>query len=43
MWENEVYKWLDHPNIIKYYDTFDIDNRSFATVMEFVEGTDLDY
>ena len=41
--ENEVYKHLNHPHIVKYFDTVEVDSLSFATVLEFSDGTDLDY
>jgi serine/threonine protein kinase len=33
---------LKHPNIVRYLDVFEIDHDSFATVLEFCRGTDLD-
>lgn len=41
--ENDVYKSLKHPNIVTYFDTLEIDRLSFATVLEFCEGPDLDF
>jgi tousled-like kinase len=31
-----------HPRIVSLYDVFEIDNNSFATVLEYCKGTDLD-
>ena len=33
---------LKHPNIVRYLDVFEIDHDSFATVLEYCKGTDLD-
>ncbi len=33
---------LRHPNIVQYLDVFEIDHDSFATVLEYCKGTDLD-
>ena len=41
--ENEVYKHLNHPHIVKYFDTIDVDSLSFGTVLEYCDGPDLDY
>lgn len=41
--ENEIYKKLDHPNIVKYIATIMIDDNSVATILEYCEGKDLDY
>jgi tousled-like kinase len=32
---------LCHPNIVKLYDTLEIDKDSFCTVLEYCEGEDL--
>lgn len=32
---------MDHNNIIKVYDTIEIDSESFATVLEYCDGLDL--
>ncbi|KAF0992211.1 hypothetical protein HZS_2886 [Henneguya salminicola] len=40
--EYNIHKTLDHPNIVKLLDVFEIDNDSFATIMEYCDGNDLD-
>lgn len=40
--ENIVFWSLDHPNIVKYIDTINIDEFSICTVLEYCEGGDLD-
>jgi len=39
--EFEVHKELNHPNIVRLYDSLSIDDNAFATVLEFCEGPDL--
>ena len=39
--ENQVLKVLSHPNIIRHYDSVEIDSNSFCTVLEFCSGPDL--
>ena len=34
---------LSHPNIVRLYDTVEINSNSFCTVLEFCEGPDLSY
>ncbi|XP_055342065.1 serine/threonine-protein kinase tousled-like 2 isoform X2 [Paramacrobiotus metropolitanus] len=41
--EYQIHKHLTHPRVVKLYDVFEIDNNSFATVLEYVEGNDLDF
>ena len=41
--ENNVFKIMDCSNIVKYYNSFEIDNMSFLSVIEYVEGYDLDF
>jgi tousled-like kinase len=41
--ENDVYQCLNHPNIVQYLDTVEIDELNFATVLEYCDGNDLDY
>lgn len=41
--ENKVFSTLDHPNIVKYYDSFSIDENTFCTILEYCEGNDLSY
>ena len=33
---------LVHPRVVRLYDVFEIDLNSFATVMEFCTGSDLE-
>ncbi|EGR30092.1 protein kinase domain protein [Ichthyophthirius multifiliis] len=39
--ESKIHSELKHPNIVQLYDTVEIDENSFATVLEFCEGPDL--
>ena len=39
--ENNIHNTLKHSNIVKFYDTVEIDKNSFCTVLEFCEGGDL--
>ena len=39
--ENETHQKLSHPRIVKHYDTIEIDNNSFCTVLELCSGPDL--
>ena len=34
---------LNHPNIVKLYQTITIDKNAFSTVLEYCEGPDLSY
>ena len=38
--EVEILTKLDHPNIVKYYETYD-DNKYMYLVMEYVKGVEL--
>lgn len=40
--EYEIHRNVRHPRIVSLYDVFEIDNNSFATVLECCNGTDLD-
>eukprot|EP00948_MAST-09A_sp_MAST-9A-sp1_P000768 g768.t1 len=40
--EYNIHKSLYHPRIVRLLDVFEIDRNSFATVLEYCEGTDLD-
>jgi len=40
--EYEIHRNVRHPRIVSLYDVFEIDNNSFATVLECCDGTDLD-
>ena len=37
--EYEIHKSLSHPNIVSLIDVFEIDQDSFATVLEFAKVT----
>ena len=36
--ENKIHRKLNHPNIVELYDTIEVDNVSFCTVLEYCEG-----
>ena len=40
--EYEIHRNVRHPRIVSLYDVFEIDNNSFATVLECCSGKDLD-
>jgi tousled-like kinase len=40
--EYEIHRDVRHPRIVSLFDVFEIDNNSFATVLECCKGTDLD-
>eukprot|EP00976_Prorocentrum_cordatum_P048129 971385-Prorocentrum_minimum.AAC.1 len=40
--EYNIHRQLDHPNVVRLYDVFEIDTNTFCTVMDFCEGGDLD-
>lgn len=40
--EYEIHRDVRHKRIVSLYDVFEIDNNSFATVLECCKGTDLD-
>jgi len=40
--EYEIHRNVRHPRIVSLMDVFEIDNNSFATVLELCKGTDLD-
>lgn len=40
--EYEIHRDVRHPRIVSLLDVFEIDNNSFATVLELCKGTDLD-
>jgi len=40
--ESEIHKQLLHPRIVRMYHRFCIDANTFATVLEYCEGVDLD-
>ena len=39
--ENQIHKNIDHPKIVKLFDTIEIDNDSFCTILEYCSGPDL--
>jgi tousled-like kinase len=39
--EYEIHREVRHPQIARLYDVFEIDNDSYATVLECCGGTDL--
>ena len=39
--ENQIHKEINHNKIVKHFDTIEIDNNSFCTVLEFCSGPDL--
>uniref|UniRef100_UPI00358E6043 serine/threonine-protein kinase tousled-like 2 isoform X4 n=1 Tax=Myxine glutinosa TaxID=7769 RepID=UPI00358E6043 len=41
--EYRIHKELHHPRIVKLYDYFSLDTDSFCTVLEYIEGNDLDF
>ena len=41
MRENQIMKEIHHRNIVQHYDTIEINNNSFCSVLELCEGTDL--
>jgi tousled-like kinase len=40
--EYTIHRELRHPRVVAFYDVFEIDINSFATVLEYCRGTDLD-
>ena len=40
--EYEIHEKMQHPRVVSMYDVFEIDINSFATVLEYCQGTDLD-
>jgi len=41
--ENRIHLCLGHPRIVKLYEVLEVDRNSFATVMEYCEGPDLEF
>lgn len=39
--ENKIHRELNNPRIVKHYDTLEVDNNCFCTVLEFCPGEDL--
>ena len=40
--EYTIHRDMKHPRIVQLFDVFEIDVDSFATVLEYSQGTDLD-
>lgn len=41
--EITVFNKLNHPHIVEYYESFQLENGSLFTILEYCEGKDLDY
>lgn len=39
--ENQIHRELNHPRVVKHYDTLEIDNNCFCTILEYCSGEDL--
>ena len=39
--ENQIHKEINHSKIVRHFDTIEIDNNSFCTVLEYCSGPDL--
>ena len=39
--ENQIHKNINHPKIVKLFDTIEIDDNSFCTILEYCSGPDL--
>lgn len=39
--ENKIHRTLDHPRIVKHYDTKEVDSNCFFTILEYCPGDDL--
>ena len=39
--ENQIHRKINHRNIVKLYNTIEIDNNSFCTILEYCSGPDL--
>ena len=39
--ENRIHKEINHSKIVRHFDTIEIDNNSFCTVLEYCSGPDL--
>eukprot|EP00899_Mesostigma_viride_P015345 jgi/Mesvir1/23811/Mv10623-RA.2 len=42
MREYQIHKAVAHPNVVQLFDIFQIDENTFATILEYCEGMDLD-
>lgn len=41
--EYAIHREMVHPRVVRLFDVFEIDSSSFATVLEYCKGTDLDF
>eukprot|EP00127_Corallochytrium_limacisporum_P007438 Clim_evm41s251 gene=Clim_evmTU41s251 len=41
--ELQIHENLRHPRIVRHFDVFEIDQDSFATVLDYIPGNDLDF
>jgi tousled-like kinase len=41
--ECQIHKNIDHPRVVKMYDTFLYDNNTYVTVLDYCDGNDLDF
>lgn len=39
--ENKIHRELNHPRIVKHFDTLEVDNNCFCTILEYCPGEDL--
>ena len=39
--EIQILNRLDHPNIVKYYETYEDKNGDIYLIMEYINGTEL--
>ena len=39
--ENQIHREVNHPRIVKHFDTVEIDNNCFCTILEYCPGEDL--
>ena len=39
--ENQIHKEINHSKIVRHFDTIEIDNNSFCTILEYCSGPDL--
>lgn len=41
IWETEIHKDLDHQWIVRHFNTIEIDENTFCTILELCSGPDL--
>ncbi len=41
MRETSTHHQLTHPNIVKHFETFEVDHNTLCTVLEYCDGPDL--